>query len=183
VSPIVLDLGSDGIRLSGPRPPVAFDLDADGAPDLTSWTRRAHDEAFLVLDRNENGVVDDGSEMFGTAVELIDGTLAAHGYQALAEFDVVELGGNENRLIDSGDEVYPRLRLWLDANRNGDTDGGELLTLAELDLVSIDLSYEFSPLVDHWGNGLNLWSNVHFAGGQQCRAVDVFFKRFDPAPP
>src|SRR5262245_26889770 len=67
--------------------------------------------ALLALDRNDNGVIDDGSELFGTATRKRDGTLAKNGFDALAEFDL-----NGDGKIDERDAVYSRLRLWIDAN-------------------------------------------------------------------
>jgi hypothetical protein len=74
-------------------------------------------DAFLVFDRNGNGTIDDGMELFGSAVELRDGSISTQGYAALAELDLFELGGNANRYADLRDSGDWNLRLSTDANQ------------------------------------------------------------------
>ena len=64
-SPIIVDSFRNGYSLTSVSDGVWFDLDADGVPELVSWTQRDSDDEFLVMDRNGNGRIDDGSEMFG----------------------------------------------------------------------------------------------------------------------
>lgn len=78
---------------------------ADGVPDSISWTERGSADAFLILDRNGNGSEDEGSELFGDAVPLSDGSISSHGYIALAELDSRASGGNGNGLIDRAAEI------------------------------------------------------------------------------
>ena len=87
-SPIVLDLGNDGIHLGDAGVGVYFDINADGVRDHVQWVRRGGDEGFLALDRNGNGVVDDGSELFGVGTPLIlEGRSAPNGFVGLAQYD------------------------------------------------------------------------------------------------
>jgi hypothetical protein len=71
-SPIIINF-TGAYALSGLDDPVAFDIDADGRKERIGWTERASDEAFLVLDRNRDGKINDGRELFGDAVILRDG--------------------------------------------------------------------------------------------------------------
>lgn len=118
VSPLILDLNSDGKDLTDVENGVKFDLDADGIIEKTSWTgiQLDFDDAFLVLDRNNNGLIDDGKELFG------DQHGAENGFDELAKFDVPENGGNGDRIINKNDKVYNELQLWVDHNKNGIVD-------------------------------------------------------------
>ena len=88
-SPILISLrnNSRNYRLTSAVDGVPFDIDADGVLDQVAWTSTDSDVAFLVLDRNDNGVIDDGSELFGTATRKRDGSLAADGFDALLDLD------------------------------------------------------------------------------------------------
>ena len=98
---------------------IHFDLDNSGFAEQTSWV--APEDGLLVLDRNNNNFIDGGAELFGTETLLSSGEYAAHGFEALAEFDV-----NRDGVIDSGDAIYSSVRVWRDANSNGLADSGEL---------------------------------------------------------
>lgn len=176
--PIALDLQGNGLKLSRPKPEVYFDLDNDGASDLTSWTRMQTKDGFLVLDKNGNGTIDNGGEMFGNATALLlSASVAAHGYEALAEFDDLRLGGNADDQITAADRIFPHLRIWLDVNRDALTQPDELRTLSDLGVVAIDLVFAQDGTVDQWGNEFRLSSAVRFEDGSQSLAVDVFFAR------
>jgi len=86
-SPIVIDTRRDGIELGPAGRGVSFDVNADGFPDRVQWVRPGGDEAFLTLDRNRNGVVDDGSELFGVGTPLLAGGTAPNGFVGLAQYD------------------------------------------------------------------------------------------------
>lgn len=176
--PIALDLQGNGLKLSGPNPPLYFDLDGDGTLDHTSWTRRQTKDGFLVFDRNGNGLIDDGRELFGTATPpLLATEPVRHGYEALAEFDRISLGGNENGMLDEGDRMFQHLQVWRDRNRDGVTQDGELAALAELGITEISLSYYRDDQEDQWGNVQRWWSPIYFDDGSDSMSVDVFFQR------
>jgi hypothetical protein len=149
-SPILIDLENDGVHLTGLGDPVWFDIDADGKLDLMSWTDRS--EGFLALDRNGNGVIDDGGELFGTATLLSNGTRASNGYVALAELDSWVFSGNGDGHLDSADAAFGSLRLWTDRNHDGISQPEELQTLAEAGIQRIDLDYRSSRRTDRYGN-------------------------------
>ncbi len=127
--PLVLDLAGDGISLTGVEAGVLFDIDGDGRQERTSFVRG--DDAFLALDRNGNGQIDSGKELFG------DHHGAANGFAELARFD-----DNGDGRIDGGDAVYSRLKLFQDRNGSGISDPGELRGLAGAGVRAIELDFE-----------------------------------------
>jgi hypothetical protein len=152
--PLILDLGMNGVRLSGPLPAVYFDLDSDGQAEPLAWTRAAGDEAFLCMDRNGNGTMDDGRELFGYSTTLASGEHAGNGYRALEELDSAAFGGNGDGRIDASDPAYSQLCVWRDWNRNGISETGELSSLVSADVVALGTAYQKSHIRDAFGNEL-----------------------------
>jgi hypothetical protein len=175
--PILIDLENDGIRLTGLADPVRFDIDADGDADLISWTDRS--EGILALDRNGNGTIDDGGELFGNATLLADGTLALNGYLALAELDSWALGGNGDKFIDSADALFGSLRMWTDRDHDGISQPEELQTLAETSIRRFELNYRRSHRTDRYGNEFRFLGRAWKAGDNgvlhPLLTWDVFF--------
>lgn len=170
-SPLVVDLRGDGIRLTSPRDGVRFDLLGVG-PQRTAWVAGA-DDALLVLDRDGNGRVDGGWELFGEASTL-GGRLAGDGFQALAMLDRPALGGNDNGLVESGDLMFGQLRLWVDANRDGVSQPGELRALAEEGITALLTGARGSCETDAHGNDLALWGTFLRVDGGNGAVVDVY---------
>lgn len=175
--PIVIDLENDGIRLTGLADPVWFDIDADGGADLISWTERS--EGILALDRNGNGTIDDGGELFGNATLLADGTRASNGYLALAELDSWAFGGNGDEFIDSADALFGSLRMWTDHDHDGISQPEELQTLAETSIRRIEVNYRRSHRTDRYGNEFRFLGRAWRAGDNgvvhPLLTWDVFF--------
>jgi hypothetical protein len=161
-SPILMDLENDGIHLTGLDDPVWFDIDADGAPDLLSWTNRS--EGLLALDRNGNGVIDDGGELFGTATLLSDGTRALNGYIAMTELDSWVFSGNGDGHLDPADAAFISLSMWTDRNHDGTSQPEELQTLAQAGIRRIDLEYRSSRRTDRYGNEFRFLGKAWKAG-------------------
>ncbi len=127
--PLVLDLLGDGLNLTGITDGTNFDIDADGETDRMGFVRG--DDAFLALDRNGNGRIDNGRELFG------DQHGARNGFEELAKFD-----GNRDGRIDSADSIFSSLRLLHDIDFDGRVQMNEISTLLEQDIQSIDLNYD-----------------------------------------
>jgi hypothetical protein len=175
--PILIDLENDGIHLTGLADPVWFDIDADGDADRISWTERS--EGILALDRNGNGTIDDGGELFGNATLLADGTRASNGYLALAELDSRASGGNGDGFIDSADAVFGSLRVWTDRDHDGISQPEELQTLAETGIRRIEVDYRASHRTDRYGNEFRFLGRAWKAGNNgvvhPLLTWDVFF--------
>ncbi len=179
LTPIVVDLGEPGLDLTGLDDPVLFDLDADGELELVSWTAEGSPDAFLAFDRNENGKIDDGMELFGDAVELASGMVAMQGYEALAEFDLESRGGNGNGFADVGDPGFWKLRLWTDTNHNGRSEASELHLLVSKGVFSISVDPTPSDEVDEHGNRLAFSSPAYAVGrrgARELQTIDVIFQ-------
>lgn len=177
-SPILIDLDRDLFHLTGLGDPVLFDIDADGDLELLSWTSAETLDAFIWLDRNDNGTVDDGAELFGNHTPLIDGSTADNGYIPLAELDLPALGGNGNGRIDPGDVIYPELQLWIDGDHNGVSEPDEIFGLAEAGVTRIGLVYLTTPFTDHHGNHFRYVSLARILVDGHERftwTTDVFF--------
>ena len=177
-SPIVIDLDRDQFRLTGLGNPVSFDIDNDGFQETMTWTAGRTFDALLCLDRNNNGRVDSGAELFGNYTPLIDGSTSENGYIPLAEFDLVALGGNENGFIDTEDVIYDELRLWIDWNHNGISERREFLSLAEAGITRIGLRYRTSRRTDRHGNEFRYISRAWILVNGRERPTwtsDVFF--------
>ena len=150
-SPVVIDVKGDGIALTGPADGVDFDMSGTGTKDRLGWTLANSDDAWLALDRNENGNIDNGSELFGNFTAQPAGP-NKNGFLALAEFDNAANGGNEDGVINNEDNVFQQLRLWRDSNHNGVVDAGELHTLGSTNIKELELDFKESKRTDQFGN-------------------------------
>ncbi|MHB8765653.1 MAG: hypothetical protein ACYDA8_15145 [Deferrisomatales bacterium] len=130
VSPIVLDLDGDGYETTTLVNGTRFDFDLNGFAEQMAWVNP--DDGLLVLDRNGDGLIQHGGELFGDRTVLLDGSPAEHGFQALAELDL-----NEDGKVDEADPFFEHLRVWQDLDHDGVSDPGELRRLADLGIGAL----------------------------------------------
>ena len=119
-SPLILDLDGDGMETTTGDGGAYFDHDKNGFAEQTGWA--SSDDGLLVRDRNRDGIINDGKELFGNNTLLKNNTLASNGFQALAEWD-----DNKNGKIDINDSVWSNLKVWQDYDGDGYSSSDELL--------------------------------------------------------
>ena len=140
--PLVLDLNGDGVRLTSfGEAPVLFDIDHDGgSKEITGWV--SSEDGIVVMDLNGNGQIDGIHE---TLSEYFNGAAGAngeagekpyaHGFAALKSLD-----SNIDDAFTSADAAWSSVKVWQDADHDGQTDAGELKSLTELAISRIDLA-------------------------------------------
>lgn len=159
-TPIIVDVENDGYELTSARNGVFFDLDADGEKERVAWTDPNGNEAFLVLDRNGNGRIDDGTELFGDRSPIYRDTpepRAQNGFDALLALEKPDYGRvSADRIIDRRDAAFDRLFLWHDANHDGISQPGELMPVRDTKIVGVGTTAKEKRRVDKYGNRFGL---------------------------
>lgn len=170
ISPIVLDLDGDGVETTNVNNDWAlFDFDGDGVKNRTGWI--SPDDGFLVFDRNNDGIINDGGELFGNHTLRYDGQgTCADGYQALAQEDT-----NGDGLVNHLDFNWQYFKVWRDLNQNGQTDEGELFTLDELGITGFEVGFNGEDLEQN-GNILQ-GQGTFYINGEARDFSDVWFEQ------
>jgi len=166
-TPIVINLAGGRWEFGDSSEPITFDLDADGVAENWTWTARESQVAFLAMDRNGNGRIDDGRELFG------DQSNHTNGFELLKAYD-----DSHDGQITSDDAVWPRLLLWLDANHNGTSEPQELSSVASSPIDALGLSYHSTAREDRGGSAFRYAALVHAAGRVEPY-YDVIFRRIE----
>ena len=171
-TPIVVDVNGNGFALTDHDSGVRFDLDSDGTKEQRAWLNVNSDDAFLVLDRNGNGVVDNGTELFGNRSPQPAPPTGqqANGFRALAVLD-----GNGDGKVDNNDSAFGDLRLWRDANHDGVSQAEELATLPALGVSAVETHYKEAKKDDQFGNHFAFRAKV-FGGSAGRWAWDVYLR-------
>lgn len=164
-SPLVLDLDGDGIELVALADSTTYwDLDQDGFAEKSGWVKA--DDGLLAIDTNLDGRITDHSELFGDA--------ASDGFADLRLLD-----SNNDNVIDAQDAAFSQLLVWRDINQNGVSEEGELFSLADLDIVSINLNATvvFQTNEGHDVSHISTYTmDDGVSGPQTLSIVDVWFE-------
>lgn len=168
-SPLAIDFGLNGFSLTSKSKGVNFDLRATGQKIKTAWLAPEGDDYLLTLDRNRNSTIDNGSELFGSATVLQDGTFANDGFDALRDLDE-----NGDGYIDSNDSLYKHIGLWNDYNHNGVSEAGEIVALSSYvkSIPTDEVDYQLS---DVHGNIIKGLSQILLWDGTGRNLVDIWF--------
>ena len=192
--PLVIDLGATGIATYGLSADMHLDMDGDGFAERVGFA--GPQEGVLVLDRNGDGILSNGAELFGEFTPLGGGQLAVNGFQALSQFD-----RNKDGVIDALDPVWGSLRVGVwETDPFGNVivaDPGAAMsfrTMEELGIQSIGVG---STIVENQGpdgsgNTKTRTGSLTFAGGGTTEVAQYTFARdtsdtraidFTPVPP
>ena len=142
-TPLVVDFTGGGALHFEPVGAASFDLMGASECAATDWPTLP----WLALDRDGDGEIADGRELFGSGTRMATGLRAADGFEALAELDA-----DRDGKLTPADPAFADLVLWTD--RDGDRRGelAELLPVREASLVAIDLAYASRVECDERGN-------------------------------
>lgn len=174
VSPIVINLEPGPLRLTGIEDPVLFDINADGELETLAWTDPTYPVGLLTLDRNGNGQIDDGKELFGEHTPQPASDIP-NGFAALEFYDRLEAGGDEDGWISAQDAIFPLLRIWVDSDHDGVSQPFELTSLESCEIRAISVQYVETQRQDRHGNWFRWSSMVDFERGKRLAATDVYF--------
>lgn len=161
--PLVLDLDNDGIETTPADGGVLFDHDGDGVKHATGWI--ASDDGLLVWDKDGNGSIDSGRELFGDSTIKSDGTLGKNGFDALQDLD-----SNGDEKIDANDSNFAALQIWQDYNQDGISQSGELFSLTEKQIQSIGLASTAVNQVDDNQNLIVAQGSFEYTDGSTSLA-------------
>jgi hypothetical protein len=165
---VLIDTAGDGYALTSVDRGVIFDLDCSGIPKRVAWTRPDSDDAWLAMDRNGNGKIDDGCELFGNHTPAYADRrdpASENGFVALRLLEGPSYGpSHADGIIDARDAAFGRLLLWRDANHNGISEPEELTPVSQTDLIGIGTDYKRTRREDRHGNAFLLRGKSYWAG-------------------
>ena len=168
-TPLAIELYGEELLTTSVEDGVSFDMDGDGMAEQTAWLKKG--SGFLVWDKNGDGMVNDGTEMFGEATVMSDGKRAENGVEASKDLD-----SDNNNIINQYDELWGELRIWHDENSNGKTEEGELSLLSDWDIQSISLDFAEINLKDEADNKILFESEVVLENGERRKVADIDFQ-------
>jgi hypothetical protein len=183
-SPLVLDMNGDGqFNLvdvwddkGNVKNLIRFDMALDGRAYPTGWVAKS--DAFLAVDRNRNGSIDNASELFGEYFkgDVLGPKTFINGFAALETYD-----SNKDGRIDARDQGFGELRLWFDMNQNGVSDAGELVSLTSRGIQSLGVTFRDNRLPSGEypltaGNEVRLLGSYTGTDGKNHMMADIWFK-------
>ncbi|MBS2027998.1 MAG: hypothetical protein JST54_08860 [Deltaproteobacteria bacterium] len=167
-TPLVLSF--DSARVDFTQTSGQFEL-GQGDAKTTDWVSAR--TPWLALDRDGNGRIDSGEELFGSLTKLPDGRRAQNGFEALAALDA-----NHDGKLDAQDPAFAKLVLWSDADQDRRSSRGELTSLAQAGVVAIELTYVNGAACDSRSNCEGQRAGFVFRGsdGKEHRGsvIDVY---------
>ena len=163
VSPLVLDLNGDGVKLLPYTKGVYFDIDADGFAERVGWP--SPEDGQLARDLNQNGRIDDITELFGDD-------------QISAFFKLSLLDSNNDKVINENDKDFKELLIWQDKNLNGYSEPEKLKSLGEMGIKSISLNTKPDDRVIE-GNRISATSTFTYTDDRQGEVADVHYHNSD----
>ncbi|GAM31525.1 bifunctional hemolysin-adenylate cyclase precursor [Acinetobacter calcoaceticus] len=160
--PLTLDLDHDGLETRAPSisSPIMFDHTGTGIKTSTGWV--LPDDGFLVLDRNNNGTIDNGTELFGDSTPLMNGSFAKNGFEALADQDT-----NQDGKVDAQDTNWLALKVWRDLNQDGISQANELFSMSALDIDGIHVTSSGHSQILENGNEIAELGTYYKTNGSQ----------------
>jgi len=153
--PLAFDMDNNGIQTTGVLSGVLFDIDADGTREMTSFI--SGNDVFLALDKNSNGKIDNGRELFG------DQNGASNGYEELSRYD-----DNKDNVIDSSDRVFGELQLL--QNREGTLS---TVRLADSGIARINLGYTNTNMALNTYDHIAQMGTFEHENGQVSSSADI----------
>lgn len=170
VDPLIIDLDGDGIETISLKGNVFFDHDGNNLAENTGWV--SADDGLLVLDKDNSGYIETGDELFGNNTRDSSGIIAMNGFEALREHD-----SNNDGIINNQDNIWEDLKVWQDKNSNALVDSGELISLNDIQISSINLNYKTRNITDENNNTHIQHSTVTWVDGSITQASDVWFSQ------
>ncbi|KJV05267.1 hypothetical protein [Methylocucumis oryzae] len=162
ITPLVIDLNGDGVQTVARSASMgSFDLLGNGSKISSGWLSGS--DGFLAVDSDSNGSIDSINELFG-------GLNKGDGFAKLSNYD-----SNSDGVVNASDAEFASLKIWQDANGNHATDAGELISLADAGIVSLNVSFIEVPEIDAQGNLHLERSSVVMANGSSRDMTDVYF--------
>ncbi|MBX3232690.1 MAG: calcium-binding protein [Labilithrix sp.] len=145
----------------------SFDLSRDGVCHGGDWPTAV--TPWLALDRDGNGSIDSGAELFGSATKLGNGSFARNGFDALRDLD-----DNEDGVLDAKDAAFAKIVVWSDRNMDRLSTPNELTSLAEAGVKAIDLHDRREMRCDARGNCEGERSRFTMTDGRRGTVIDVY---------
>lgn len=156
--PLILDINNNGIHFDATKR-ITFDLNGDGQTERLS--QLSSGDYFLAFDKNANGVIDNGIELFGD--QLGDN----NGFTALARYD-----DNRDNIIDASDRIFSALRLL-----QIDGDGRQTqTTLQNAGIKALDLRYQQAQQIFSGGDEIAQLGSFYRTDNSRGQMADVLFQ-------
>ncbi|MBS9541915.1 hypothetical protein Q4R42_05165 [Morganella morganii subsp. sibonii] len=164
-TPLIIDLDRNGVITLSDNTGIYFDLNGNGESVQTGWVHP--DDGLLALDRNNDGNINNGTELFGEYTGYINNK---DGFSSLSVLD-----SNNDHLINQDDIAWSALLVWQDVNSDGISQSDELLSLESIGIVSVELTTRPSCFYDDNGNFHKLTSDINWHNGEKTEITDVLF--------